>query len=374
MSVFLSGLVGMGVLPTGQRGGRGAGVTGRLFIRAGLPTLRRRRALIALLLGVIEGCTLLAFSGGCERAPAQEPVANVAFAADLARPRGVAVAPSGRVFVVDMGGFVTRFSAAGQFEHRWGLPDQDRGTPTGLFADDRERVFVADTHNSRVLVYDVDGREVGRFGTLGTGPGEFLYPNDVVVGRDGIIYVSEYGGNDRVSSFTPQFEFITSFGGPESAPAALAGPYGMAMDAAGTLWVADTGNHRVCRFDREGALIQTIGGVGKARGELRYPHDIAWIPNGQRAGDSRGGLVLVCEKANHRVQVFSTDGCARALWGAPGRGTGHFDSPTGIAVAAGRVLVADAGNNRVVVVRLESLLADEGVGALAAATPQPPVD
>jgi len=298
---------------------------------------------------------LLGLSAGCYNDSAQGAKSPTPFDAELFKPRGVDVGPSGRIYVIDMAGFVTRFSCNGHFERRWEMPEHDTGTPSGLFVDQLERVIVADTHNSRIIIYDADGNESARFGRLGTGAGQFLYPNDVVVDRDGFLYVTEYGGNDRISKFTPDYQYVKSIGGHEDAAVSLAFPYGLTLDGEETLWVADTGNHRLCRFDHEGRLLQTIGGVGDAPGEMRYPYDVSWIPRHAGVSAGNAGCLLVCEKGNHRVQMFECDGSPFDTWGEPGRGGGQLDSPAGLKADGDRILVADTGNNRLVTIPLASL-------------------
>jgi len=310
------------------------------------------RVLLLLSVATTSGCA----SESGDRAPAANP-----FDARLVKPRGVAVGPSGRVFVVDMSGHISRFSAAGKLEHRWALAEQETGTPSGLFADDQGRLVVPDTHNSRVIICDADGNEITRFGKKGTGDGEFLFPTDVLVDREGFIYVSEYGGNDRISKFSPTLEFVDSFGTPDDGWASLSAPQGMTIDDAGTIWVADMGNHRICRFNRSGELLETIGGLGDGPGELRYPYDVVWVPAEAASASTCGGYLLVSEKVNQRIQVFTTEGACRGMWGRPGRSEGELHEPTGLGLMGGsRVLIADTGNDRLHVIALEDLCDETG--------------
>lgn len=262
-------------------------------------------------------------------------------AREFSYPRAAAWAAGGPLFVVDKGGRIQAFDAQGAFVRDWRVPEVYAGKPTGLGAAGG-RLYVADTHYSRVLIYDFEGRLVGQFGRHGDGPGEFRLPTDVAVDREGFIYVSEYGGNDRVSRFTPDLEWALSFGGPESGAARLSRPQGLCCDPDGSIWVADACNHRICRFDADGRLLSSFGGLGSEPGRLRFPYNV------ERLSD---GTLVVCEYGNNRVQRFDRTGRSLGVWGAAGRDPGELAYPWALAATEeDRLFIVDSGNNRVQVV------------------------
>jgi len=120
-------------------------------------------------------------------------------------PRAIAIGPDGSVYVADKTARIQRFSATGEFETQWAMPERAAGKPVGVFVSPDQRVFVADTHYSRIMVYDRDGNELARFGENGTADGQFLLTTDVAMDAAGYLYVSEYGGNDRISKWTPDY-------------------------------------------------------------------------------------------------------------------------------------------------------------------------
>jgi len=259
-------------------------------------------------------------------------------------PRAISVAPDGCVFVVDKTARIQRFSLDGEFETSWQMPLWTAGKPTGITVDDRGRILVADTHYHQVIIYDRDGNELSRFGSLGEGAGQFIYPTCAVIGPDGDYYVSEYGGNDRISRFTPDFVYKGSFGGQDAGEAALLRPQSMEFDKDGTLWVADACHHRICQFTREGKLIFSFGTAGREPGQLQYPYHITLCPD---------GTLLVCEFGNNRLQRFDREGNSLEIWGMPGRGPGQLAYPWSVAIGKeGRVYVLDSGNNRVQMFRM----------------------
>ncbi len=258
-------------------------------------------------------------------------------------PRGIDVAPDGCVFVVDKSARIQRFSGEGAFETAWTMPERFKGKPVGLTVHPDGRLFVPDTHYHRVMVFDRDGRELARFGTHGRGDGEFELPTDVAIADDGTIYVSEYYGNDRITRWSPEFEFRGVLAAGEVGGKPLARPESIAIDAEQTIWCADACNHRLLRLDRDGNLLTQFGHFGDGPGELRYPYSVTVTPE---------ETLLVCEYEGSRLQWFTKEGRSIRTWGSNGREVGHLWLPWGAAVAAdGRVYVVDSYNSRVQIVR-----------------------
>jgi DNA-binding beta-propeller fold protein YncE len=254
-------------------------------------------------------------------------------------PRAIAVGPEGCVFIVDKTARIQRFSPDGEFEVLWRMPRWEAGKPTGLTVDAQGRVYAADTHYHQVMIFDRDGKEVNRFGSQGEGHGQFIYPTRVAIDAKGNLYVSEYGGNDRISRFTPDYEYIASFGGPVDGEMVLSRPQAMAFDDEGMLWVADACHHRICRFTPEGEMTFSFGAPGREPGQLQYPYDVEFCPD---------GTLLVCEFGNNRIQRFDRQGKSLEIWGRTGYGPGELASPWGVAVGRnGRVYVLDSRNHRV---------------------------
>jgi DNA-binding beta-propeller fold protein YncE len=189
-------------------------------------------------------------------------------------------------------------------------------------------------------------RPVLAWGAGGDGSGAFRVPIDVALGADGSVYVLDYGYSGlvdgveryreaRVQRFDPEGRFLAAWGHGQ-----LNRPFGLAVDAAGDVWVADTFNHLVRRYSPDGTLRSTWGGHGAAPGQLDRPTDLTIA----------GNEVYVVEFGSDRVQVLGMDGSPRRAWGVTGSGPGQLRGPHGIAVDdAGRVYVADTNNHRIAV-------------------------
>lgn len=273
-------------------------------------------------------------------------------------PRAIATAPDARIFVIDKTGRVQRFSPEGEFELQWEMPDNQpgKGQPSGICVDEAGRVFVADTHQHRVIVFDRDGAELFCFGELGTGPGQFLLPTDVAVDRQGFIYVSEYGGSDRISKFDPRGGYLLSFGDLSAGMGALQRPSGLAIDQDNNVWVADTGNHRICCFSPTGELVTTVGWSRDGTEKIRYPRDVVTL------GD---GTVLVVDRGNNRITCFDPKGRFVGCWGQPGSGENGFNAPLNAAATGKFLCVADARNHRIVLSPWNLILGRANQGAEA---------
>ncbi|MCA9249604.1 MAG: hypothetical protein KDA54_00595 [Phycisphaerales bacterium] len=254
-------------------------------------------------------------------------------------PRALTVDSQNRIFVVDKSARIQRFSPEGTFQLGWSMPERVAGKPVGLYAHTDGKIYVPDTHYHRVMVFDPDGHELARFGREGYGDGEFQLPTDVAIDKQGFIYVSEYNGNDRVTKWSPSYEFVSVVCAGEIDGEVMRRPAAMDIDNDGTLWVADACNHRILHFSLDGRFLSSWGEMGGEPGQLRYPYDIDCLDD---------GTILVCEFGNHRLQWFDREGNSIRIWGEQGRGKGELWAPWGAVVRSdGRVCVVDSLNARV---------------------------
>lgn len=268
-------------------------------------------------------------------------------------PRAIGV-HDGVVYVIDRTGRVQSFTKDGEFIDLWKTPDAENGTPTAITFSSNGNVVIPDTHYSRILEYATNGELLHTWGSYGTGEDEFIYPTGAACSPGGHYYFSEYGdGAERVHVFDADRRFLRQWGSPGDGR----GQFGRAMSIAigkdestadsANVYVADTANHRIQRFDLEGNLLRIIGSPGTAPGQLKYPYDVAVAPDGS---------ILVCEYGAHRISRFSADGQFVRSLGTPGRSEGEFNSPRGLAIDEdGMVYVSDTDNHRIQRFSLEAL-------------------
>ena len=162
-------------------------------------------------------------------------------------------------------------------------------------------------------------------------------PTDVAVGRDGRIYVVD-SGNHRIAVFERGGKRLFTFGSRGSGPGQLRDPVGIGIDPAGQVYVADKGNHRIQIYTADGAPVRAW--TVRAGGTDVTPVDVAV--------DAAGKTVYVTGNSNHKVMAFSPDGRLLHQWGGEGVNRGEFRYPATVAVGAdGRVYVVDVLNTRV---------------------------
>jgi DNA-binding beta-propeller fold protein YncE len=249
----------------------------------------------------------------------------------FATPRASAWDPRGFLYVVDKTARIQKFDTNGKFLRGWSTPECEKGRPTGLTVDPKGEILVADTHYHRVLRYSPDGALLSQFGSEGGAPGQFLYPTCIAVGADGSLYVSEYGGSDRIQVFTPEGKLIRSWGSYGKEPGQFDRPQSIAL-AGDRAYVADAANHRVQVFTLDGKLL-------KVWDDLKYPYSVSL--------DLQGN-VLVAEYGRHRVTKFSPDGAPLASAGKPGTGPADLNTPwSAIPIGGDRIAIVDSGNHRI---------------------------
>jgi DNA-binding beta-propeller fold protein YncE len=137
--------------------------------------------------------------------------------------------------------------------------------PVGLAIDTANRIlYVVDTQQDQVIVYDADTYKLlRRIGTGGknhtlTSPGDFGAPQGVALDAEGNVYVTDTL-NDRVEIFDGDGTFISTFGKNGDGPGYFERPKGIAIDGDGHIWVADEVQDRLQVFNKDGQLLTYIG-------------------------------------------------------------------------------------------------------------------
>jgi len=189
------------------------------------------------------------------------------------------------------------------------------------------------------------------FGSSGTALGQLQSPRGIAVGPEGFIYVAD-SGNHRIQKFTPNGQAVAAWGRESTvetetgAPQGFLEPWDVAVAPDGAIYVADTWNHRIQRLDSSGNLLDAWGAFGQYKPEDPAGQGLFYGARGVAVNAS--GRVYVADTGNKRVQVFEPDGTFAFQWGGGGVVEGYLDEPVGVAFGpAGKVYVADTWNRRV---------------------------
>ncbi len=228
-----------------------------------------------------------------------------------------------------------------------GAPSGPLFHPFGIAVAPSGDVYVTD-ERARVVRFRPNGAVVGQFGSEGEAPGQFTDPVGIAVGPDGSVFVADYD-QDRIEQFTADGGFVKAFGSSGSGPGQLSSPSGLAISRDGSIYAADFYNSRITQFRPDGAFARTIGHGGRlGKGALHYPTGVAFTANGD---------LVVADAYNYQLQWF--DSSARPirrigyhlffLWPRPAGSARGFNVPTSVAVSGdGWLHVADSANHRIV--------------------------
>jgi DNA-binding beta-propeller fold protein YncE len=265
---------------------------------------------------------------------------------------------NGNVHVVDRDNRrIQKFDPLGGYILEYGNKDgRVMVNPNGIEVGPRGYMYIADTGQHRILYYDTSGTEIGSWqdGDGGSqwrmfepwgvaGWGEYPGPENVYV-------------VDRLACQILRFSNAGSFIGKRggSACSLFSAPQDVATyvnDPANIfLYIADTGNNQIAKYDYGLNPLFNWGAAGAANGQFNQPGSVATDAN---------GCVYVADTGNHRIQVFDDQGGFVTFvtkFGSQGSGAGQLQGPRGVAVDQnnGYVYIADTGNNQVVVFRPDS--------------------
>ena len=267
----------------------------------------------------------------------------------LSAPRNMEVGPDGLIYVLDSGNHrIQVFDRDGRLQRGWGEFGSGEGQfnePWGLAVDD-EYVYVADTWNHRIQKFTLDGELVDVFGASGSpaaddpsgGLGLFFGPRDIVlIGEDRLLVTDT--GNHRLQMLDRDGNFITNVGSFGNGPGQFNEPVGLAVALDGSVYVADTWNGRIQQLSPE------LAPLSEWRVEAWFGQSINNKP--YLAVDSQG-RVYVSDPEGYRVLIFSPSGAYLNRFGQFGADTQSLGLPNGVFVdSADRLWVADSGNSRV---------------------------
>jgi DNA-binding beta-propeller fold protein YncE len=212
-------------------------------------------------------------------------------------PVGVAVDGANNIYVGDSGlAQVLIFGPDLALKRTIGRQSELKA-PSGLAVDDsRGRLYVVDARRHVLVVYELaTGRLLRTVGRRGAGPGEFNFPTAVAVGPNGRVYVTDTM-NYRVEVFDADLTFVSTFGTLGVRPGQFRRPKGIAVDGDNVVYVVDSDFNNFQMFTSDGETLMWVGELGERPGQMQLPAGIAVDRTRRR--------IFVTEQVNQRIQVF----------------------------------------------------------------------
>jgi DNA-binding beta-propeller fold protein YncE len=215
-----------------------------------------------------------------------------------------------------------------------GPKDEPFSMPSDAAVGPDGNLYVLDGVNNRVVVYDSKGNFRFKFGSPGSGVGQFHFPLGITTAPDGKVYIAD-SGNHRFQVFAADGTPLEAVQLPANTSGEPPDPTDVAVDPnRSRLYVIDNNNHRLHVFNNLNHRFEQVwGGPGQGQRQFRFPFLIDITSQ---------GYVLVVEPINTRVQLLNPDGKFVCFIGAWGVKPGQLFRPKGVAVFGDKVFVTDS--------------------------------
>ena len=229
------------------------------------------------------------------------PDGSVLYVSDLGHDRIVALNPQSLDFVFSFG-------------------EADLSSPHDIDFDDKGRAYVADTHNNRVVIYEIENQRATKVSEL---KGKISGPEGVLIHPNGLTYVAGAWSNNVV---------VFKDGAPIQELTGLSSPHDLELAPDGNIWLADAGNDRMLLLSPQLVVIKELSGPKYGFDGVRYQDVMA------------DGTLIAADKYNDRVVIIAPDGDVQ---GVLDKGHKPFKTPEGVEIQGDSLWISDSGNDRV---------------------------
>ncbi len=219
----------------------------------------------------------------------------------LTQPSGIAIDSRGRIYVCDSSDHYVRiFDGQALFVKEVLNLYGKEGGLQGMACDSSGLLYLADTDNGCLQVFQSETATwLRKVASKGTKAGQLHLPSGVAVDRSNQVYVVDYG-TSRVSVFSKAGIFLRSFGGKGTANGLFNVPRDVAVDKNDRIYVSDSLNHRIQIFGPAGDWLYSFGGRGPENGHFVGPAGVSIDPD--------NNCLYVVDRGNQRVQIFELSG------------------------------------------------------------------
>lgn len=215
----------------------------------------------------------------------------------LSKPSGLVIDERGRIYICDSSDhFIRVFNAQGNFLKDFKNIQGKEGGLQGIALDTTGLLYASDQNNGCLQVFQSDmGLWVRTIGSKGRDQGQFQLPAGLTCDKQNRIIASDYG-TSRISIFNKTGMFIRSFGEKGKSSGMFNLPKAVAVDRMDRIFVLDSLNHRIQVFGSSGNWLCTFGSLGKEKDQFCGPSDLCI--------DNQNNLLFVADKGNKRIQVL----------------------------------------------------------------------
>jgi sugar lactone lactonase YvrE len=248
---------------------------------------------------------------------------------------GSTVDSAGNYYIALWSGKIQKWSSSGSLIQEFDLSSKIGNQCYGL-AVVGDKLYLADYSNNRINIVDTAGNFIAARGSQGSVNSASTY--GIAVDAQGNTFLADFDMGE-IRKYDSNYQFLKKFGTPGSGDGQFNGVCALAIGANQKLYALDQNNNRVQIFDLEGNFIGKFGAPGSGNGQLNVPSGLAVGKNNK---------VYVADRDNHRVQIFDANGVFISKFGKEGAFDGEFKSPRSVATFPnGDLAVADYGNKRI---------------------------
>ena len=259
---------------------------------------------------------------------------------DFIKPTGITIDSNGDIYVIDSGNSkIKKFDSNGKLLLSWGSSGSGNGEfvhPNGIIVG-KKYVYIADTGNARIQMFDKNGTFVYSWGMYGDDPGKFHTPTAMAFDEKGDLFVAD-SGRDTIQIFDSHYAFAYEIRPLLTEGSNFTAINGILFDSQNNFYASAIDN-KILKFSDSGNFINFIGSMGIEKGRFNNPTAIALDSNGN---------FYVADTYNHRNQKFDPDGNFILSWGSEENEIGQFAEPVGLAIdSSDNIYVVDKGNNNI---------------------------